>query len=269
VSEHTDDHLELCAGYVLGSLDPSDRRRLEAHLAEGCPLCAGELARMEAGAGVLAGSVRPLRAPAALRGRVMAAIEAEPNARRRIVELPRERRPSRAPVFAAWGLAAAAALLLVAGLYERRTAEQLRRELLAARDQAARSARELEEERRWAEIPASPLAVAVDLAPTTAGAPDLRARVTYDPLSRRAVVVCTNFTAPAGKDYQLWGISSSGPASLGLVRADKSGRAVLHLENAGDPAALAAFAVSLENYGGAPTPTAPAGAVVMLGKIPG
>ena len=93
--------------------------------------------------------------------------------------------------------------------------------------------------------------------------------MTYDPVSRRAVVVCTNFSAPAGKDYELWGISKSGPASLGLVHADPNGHAVLHLENAGDPGSLAAFAVSLENEGGAPTSVAPAGPVVLLGKIPG
>lgn len=286
MSEHTSEHLELCAGYALGCLDAPDRERLEAHLASGCPLCAAELERMGAGAGVLAGSVLQRRAPDALRARVMAAIQAEPNAKPRaatpalspspardaaprpkIAEL-KERR-SRVPVAAAWVLAVAAALLLVAGVREWQTAGQLRRELAAAREEASRTARALEEERRWAGIATSPLAVAVDLAPTTAGSPSLRARVTYDPVSRRAVVVCANFSAPAGKDYQLWGISKSGAASLGLVRADTSGHATLHLENAGDPGSLAAFAVSLENQGGAPTPTAPAGAVVMLGKIPG
>ena len=44
---------------------------------------------------------------------------------------------------------------------------------------------------------------------------------------------------------------------------------VLRLENVGDPKELAAFAVSLEPSGGAPTPDAPSGPVVMVGKVSG
>jgi anti-sigma-K factor RskA len=93
------------------------------------------------------------------------------------------------------------------------------------------------------------------------------ASVAYDPATRRALVTCENFTAPAGHDYELWAIRASGPESLGLVRADTGGRAQIRIPDAGDPATLGAFAVSLEARGGAPTPHAPAGPVVMVGKL--
>jgi anti-sigma-K factor RskA len=178
------------------------------------------------------------------------------------------RRPSRL----VWGLAAAAALLAVAGAMSWMNAQRATRELAAARAENARLAARLEDERRWAQALASPAARTVSLAATPAAAGlagPPTARVTYDPVSRRAIVVVANFVAPAGKDFELWAITKAGPASLGLVRAAPSGEAVLRLENVGDPATLGAFAVSLEEKGGAPTPHAPAGPVVMVGKLSG
>ena len=46
MSEHLEEHLDLCAGYALGSLDAPDRIRLEAHLADGCPACEAALAEL-------------------------------------------------------------------------------------------------------------------------------------------------------------------------------------------------------------------------------
>jgi anti-sigma-K factor RskA len=107
----------------------------------------------------------------------------------------------------------------------------------------------------------------IDLKPTPNGTAELHARVTYDPATRRALLSVAGFATPAGRDYELWAITKSGPSSLGLVRADRSGHALIQLSNAGDPFTLSAFAVSLENEGGAPTPTAPAGHLVMVGRI--
>ena len=74
-------------------------------------------------------------------------------------------------------------------------------------------------------------------------------------------------TAPTGRDYELWGLHPSGPRSLGLLHPDARGRAVVRLEDAGDPATLQAFAISLEPAGGSPDPAAPSGPVVMVGKL--
>jgi anti-sigma-K factor RskA len=158
-------------------------------------------------------------------------------------------------------------VIAVLGVVQWRNAVRIERDLAATRGELAQLREQLENEKRWAELPDAPQSLVVKLEPTPDGSPQLSARVTYDPATRRAVVVCSSFTPPAGKDYQLWAILKTGPSSLGLVRADTAGRAVIRLPDVGDLATLTAFAVSLEQKGGAPTPHAPAGAVVMVGKI--
>lgn len=274
--EHRTEYLELCAGYAVGSLDRADRETLEAHLAEGCAICEGEIRRLTGAATLLAVGLPARRAPAALKARVMASVQADANAGRAATDQATPRaddlrveRDRRRRAYASWGWAAAAALLAAVGVVEWRASQDLRHQLADTRTQLEGLKRAAEEERRWAEVPMAPLALTVDLTPTPAAPAKLAARVTYDPVSRRAVVVCTNFLAPSGKDYQLWAILDSGPASLGVVHVDASGHSVIRLPDAGAPGSLAAFAVSLENQGGAPTPTAPAGPVVMLGKLRG
>jgi anti-sigma-K factor RskA len=262
VSQHRDEHLELCAGYALGSLDAGDQRALEAHLAEGCTVCEAELERLGAGVWLLANNAPQLRAPAALRGRVLDAVRAEP---RPPIPLPQRRR---VPV-STWAWAAAAVLIAAAGVFQWQAANVLQKKLAETRGEIARLEQQLDEERSWAALPEAPDARVIRLEPTPAGSPQLSARVTYDPATRRALVVCSDFTAPTGKDYELWAILKSGPQSLGLVHADRAGYAVVRVADAGDPLSLAAFAVSLENQGGAPTSTAPAGPVVMVGKTGG
>jgi anti-sigma-K factor RskA len=265
---------DLCAGYVLGSLSAEERRSLESHLAEGCSRCEAEIRRLGAGASVMAASVPPLRAPRALRDRVLDAVRSEPipgAARPAGVRPPLPLRAAgrqRVPV-ATWAWAAAATVIAVVGVLQWRTAVRLERSLADARGQLAQLQRQLEDEKHWASLPDAPSAVVVRLDPTPDGSPQLSGRVMLDPATRRAVVAFSNVTAPEGKDYQLWAISKSGPSSLGLVRADSTGRAVIRLPDVGDTSTLAAFAVSLEQKGGAPTPNAPAGPVVMVGKIGG
>jgi anti-sigma-K factor RskA len=53
------------------------------------------------------------------------------------------------------------------------------------------------------------------------------------------------------------------------VHADVNGNAEVRVADAGAPADLAAFAVSLEKAGGSPDPRKPAGPVVLLGAIKG
>jgi len=268
VTPHRDAHLELCASYALGASNESDRRELEAHLAEGCPVCTAELERMSRGAWVLAASSRPLRAPAALRRRVLNAIRDEGAAGSPIHPVPIPL-PPRPTIPIAWVWAAAAAVIAVAGVLQYRAASYLESQLARTRSEMARLEQEIQNERSWAAVSSAPDARVVQLQPTPNGSPELAARITYDPTTRRALVAVSNFTAPSGKDYQLWAILKNGPASLGLVRPDSTGRAVLRLTNVADPEILSAFAVSLENSGGAPTPNAPAGPVVMLGKVGG
>lgn len=271
MSPHRDEHLELCAGYVLGALDPGDARELEGHLADGCALCEAEIERLSHGAWLLAASSNPLRAPASLRGRVVGAVRSEIRERNaRKSDRPGEgtvtRMPRRNLFGPAWAWAAAAAVIAVAGFFQWRTATRLESQLAETRAEVERLRSTMEEERQWAAVATAPDARVVQLARTPDSPEALAARVTYDPTTRRALVAVSNFTPGPDQDYQLWAILDTGPASLGLVRADASGAAVLRLSDVGDPTKIAAFAVSLEKKGGAPTPNAPAGPVVMVGK---
>jgi anti-sigma-K factor RskA len=269
VSPHRDEHLDLCAGHALGSLTEAEARTLEEHLKEGCSTCEAELNRMGRGVWAFAAATPRLLEPSSLRGRVLSAVRSESGRGGaapvpRVVSLPRRRAAARV---LGWTSAAAAVLIAAFALYEWRAADALRRELEVARQEVARLDEQIRTERQWSAVATAPQSRVIDLAATPAGSPGLHARVSFDPGTRRALVVVSDFRAPAGKDYQLWAITKNGPASLGLVRADESGRATLRLENAADPFTLSAFAVSLEQEGGSPTPTAPAGPVVLIGKV--
>lgn len=270
MSLHHDEYIDLCAGYALGSLDEGDRARLERHLAEGCEACERALHDFSIGAKLLAGSLPAETVGSALRDRVMiAAGSMRPGAPAREAEggdgaepgpsqVLKLERPRRTSVFPALGWAVAAAFAIAAALFWSRL-ETARTDLV-----------KLREEQRWAAVMDAPGARTAQLAPTPqAAAASLKGRAYVDPATHRAVLVLDGVTAPAGRDYELWAIRGGAPKALGLVHADAAGHAVVRLEDVGDPATLAAFAMSLEPKGGAPTPDAPTGPVVLVGKVEG
>jgi len=273
MSRHRDEHLDLCAAHMLGTLSEAERRELESHLATRCEPCEAELRALTAGAAVLAMSVPQHRAPAGARARVLAAIEpggtsSTQESGSNVIPLPRR----------AWRggtigtlLAAAAAVIVAAvvGVTTWRRADELSRELVAARERATELQRNLDEERAWASVLTAPSSRTVTLAPTPEGAATLSAELHYDPTSDRAVLVAQGFAAPSARDYELWAITAAGPTSLGVVHADAKGRALVRLDRIARDGAVAAFAVSLEASGGSPDHHKPAGPVVMLGKLAG
>ncbi len=281
MSGHREEHFALCAGGVLGALDEPERRVLEQHLAEGCPDCEAELRRLADGAVLLAASAPQVTAPPALKSKVFDRIRAEGVERspaparstaRKVVELPPRR--SSAPLV--WAFAAAAAVLAVTSVSMWSTGQRLRGDLVAVRaqldtqrQQLADKQQELAEAQRWSELVEGAGTRLVDLQITPAGNAILKARALYDPQSHRAMIVFSNFTPPSGSDYELWALRDGKPASLGVIHADASGRAIIKLPDTGDPTNLGAFAVSLEKAGGSTTPTAPQGPVVMVGMLAG
>ena len=63
----------------------------------------------------------------------------------------------------------------------------------------------------------------------------------------------------------VWALHGSSPTSLGAVRPDPNGRAVLRVEDVGDPTTLTALTVSLEPDA-APV-TEPTGPILMIGSF--
>jgi anti-sigma-K factor RskA len=284
VSVHREEHLYLCAGYVLGALDDADGRELELHLAKGCSECEAELRRLADGASMLARSTPQVSPPPALKLTVLERVRTQGVKRaptptstrpgkepRRVIELPR-----REPSTMTWVWAAAAAVLAVTSLVTWQAAERLRGDLAAARtqleaqrQQIAQAEQQLAQERRWSAMMESSDARVVDMQLTPQGSALLRARAIYDPKTHQAMIVFTNFVPPPGSDYELWALRGGPPQSLGLIHADASGRAIVKLPDLGDAAQLAAFAVSLEKAGGSTSPSGPEGPVVMVGKLAG
>jgi anti-sigma-K factor RskA len=276
VIEDHDRYLELAAGYALGVLDEEDRLSFEEHLETRCAECEAALADYSGATVMLAASAPQAVPPVELRARVIkAALAVRPAAtplEHRVTPL----RPARPPIAFVWSwpwAAVAAAIALVAAASWVTTGklngqiDHLKSDLAAARDRIALLESQSVEENRWVKVLTSPQARVAVLASTPDAQTTLEGRAIYDPGTHSAVVVLRNAFVPSGRDYQLWAIRGTTPASLGLVRPDKDGVAVVRLEDAGDPASLGAFAVSLEAQGGSPNPSAPTGPVVMLGKL--
>src|SRR5262245_58971545 len=75
--------------YVADAMDASERQALRAHLADGCPRCAGALAEAQAVVSRLPEALPTLMPSAAARDRLMARVAAD---------VSRETRPATAPV---------------------------------------------------------------------------------------------------------------------------------------------------------------------------
>jgi anti-sigma-K factor RskA len=123
--------------------------------------------------------------------------------------------------------------------------------------------------RTWGELYTLPETRTVTLLSASRADGVLSARALYNARSQRAEFVFNDLKPPPGKVYQLWAIEGPRLTSLGVIATDDEGRAVVRIENAGDPNRLTDFGVSLERAGGSTNSTGPAGPLVMVGKIEG
>lgn len=151
------------------------------------------------------------------------------------------------------------------------TTDRQRKEIALAKARAEILSRDLEAEKRWGATLASPGVRATSFSLTESAAAGLRGRATVDPVTRRALLVFESVTAPGGSVYELWALRGVTPVALARIRPDANGRAVLRIEDVGDPSTLTAFVVSLEPDS-ALTATAgrePTGPIVMIGSLGG
>jgi len=301
VSVHRDEMLELCAAYALGTIEEKDRKRLEAHLSEGCPECEHALREFGHGATLLAASAPRILPMPELRDRALGSVESEEQAegaipvgaeRRRagvdpfagrepgkVVPMPRTGRPA----WFAWAGWVAAAVLLVTSATFYESGGRLR-EIITDRESALDGlSRDLAVERQWLGVLTTPMARIADFEPAPGspapgpappeaaasmlGSRAIRGRAVYDPATRRAVLVFSNLSAPDSVSYQLWALRGAKPTSLAVLRPDEHGAAVLRLENVGEPTTLTAFAITREPKGGSPNKNAPSGPIVLTGIL--
>ena len=283
------EHVELCAAAAAGSLDPEDRRKLAEHLADGCDECDAALPAYER-ATVLLAAALPLSAPAStVRDRVVEAasgVAPLPS----ILPLPlganapkgvqQKRNKPKGPAFefktppGIW--AAFSGVFVFAALASAAVAwhyygefKQLHEQIASDNEVIAGINQQLQNSKVWGDLYTQPALRTVRLVSTPRADAVLRARAIYDARSQRAQFVFSDLRTPAGRVYQLWAIEGSQLRSLGAIKTDESGRAVVRINNAGDPNRLTEFGVSLENAGVSTNAAGPSGPLVMMGKIEG
>jgi anti-sigma-K factor RskA len=221
---------ELTAAYALDALDPEERREYESHLAD-CEACQDELASLSGVTEALAVAASGPAPRPELRDRVLAAARAEPQ-----TVVPFERRSRRTlPIVGAVAAVAAVAALAI-GLW----ASQLHGDL-----DEARSA--LEQQRQAAAVLADPDARTVALA-TGQG------RLVVDESGRAVLVLGGMGPAPTGKTYEVWVVEGESAVPAGLFPGE-SGADLVSVD--GDVGEGAVVAVTVEDKGGAETPTLP------------
>ena len=274
------EHLDLCAALAAGSLEAGDRKQFAEHLAEGCDECDHALPSYER-ATVLLAAALPLSAPAApLRDRVLAAAaEIAPAGMPHAGATPARRKQARRAFkfqtppgtwAAVSGLFVFAALACAAVAWHYHGQFQhLHEEITSGNEVITVLNQQLQDSKNWGELYILPETRTATLVSTPRAEGVLRARALYNARSQRAEFVFSDLKAPPGKAYQLWAIEGPRLRSLGLIPTGTEGRAVVRIEDAGDPNRLTDFGVSLETAGGSTNTAGPSGPLVMMGKISG
>jgi anti-sigma-K factor RskA len=261
-----DEMVVLAPAYVLGALEPDERRSFESHLAQ-CDLCASEVRSLGRATAGLAQTVPLVTPRAALRDRVLLAVGA-PDVRASAPTIVQPRwRVGDWLAYAACVAVATAAVLYAMNLRSRVENLEARLEVaqlrLAAADRAMVDARRVafETQSAMAVLAAADL-VRVDLQGAPA-APQAAGRALW---SRQSGMVFAATNLPplqAGKIYQVWLVAGGPPVSAGLVAPDETGRGVGIFRTPVEVTGPVTVAVTIEPEGGVPAPT---GAFYLTGK---
>jgi anti-sigma-K factor RskA len=254
MSEH-ERYAEDLALYALDALRGEDRTRVDEHLAT-CAACRLELEQLRGDTALLALSTTGPRPPQRARQRLLDAVAREPRVPRIVETSPRR---------SWWGVLgwAAAAALVIFALALWRENLALKQTLASASSRAAESTREVEELRKIAAPIIAPDAQRVTLVSANAH-PQPQGKAFYLRSRSRLVFLANNLPPLAPqKAYELWLIPTSGaPIPAGVFKPDAHGSA--SVVNPSLPAGVEAkaFAITVENEVGSPTPTMP---IVMMG----
>ena len=263
-AEH--DRLHESAGlYVLGALEPAERREFERHL-ETCAECTAEVRSLAGITAQLPLGVPLVDPPGSLRGRVMAVTGRSTAAPRNVVALPPRTRARSWVTTGGW-LSAAALLLVSLGLgnYSMRLQREISGLRTAVSDLNARlnqSEQRVTVATRLVALADQRMAVLiapdltqVDLQGQQPVAPRASGRAFY---SRSRGLIFTASDLPplrSGRAYQLWVVTAQSPVSAGLLDVDASGRVTQAFTPPPDLPRPVAIAVTEEPAGGVPAPT--------------
>lgn len=255
---------ELLPGYLTGDETPSEREAVRAHLAGGCPECAGAMVEVQAAFALVGLSLEPMTPPAEAKARLMARLRAMPARRGGSggastipVAADRGRRP--------WWLGAVAvaacAALVALGAWHIQQGRENAQRIAALRQNVA------ERDARFAQLQSLVTTNQLSLIALGGQAPQPKSsgRVFWDKDSGRWHAFFFDMKPPPpGKEYELWFITADEkkvPAGTFGVDAQGNGELVVEVPPGIGPLALAA--VTDEPLGGAPQPT---GAIQLVGK---
>ena len=216
---------DLLAAYALDALDEDERERFERHL-EDCAECTEQLALLREPVAALAYAVEGPVPPKELRDRIIEGARAEPRAA--VIKLPRRNWA----LAAVGGVAAAAAALAIGlGLWANSLSNSLDRERgnKSALDQLLRE-----------NATSKPLIGA-------------NGSLIVSRNGRAAILVCGLADAPSSKTYEAWVISGTRPSR---PASSTAGAAAARSSYTAVPK-NATVAVTLEQAGGATSPTLP------------
>jgi anti-sigma-K factor RskA len=246
----------LLADYVLGEVDATQRREIDAHVAS-CAVCSAELRDLEQAFHSIGIAETPEQPPAALRARVLADLARDANA-------PPAAQPDRTrwtPGFGWFAAAAAvamvfASLLVLAMMRNTQLAEALSR----ADATHEEFVKELDANEAQADLAVSILTAGdlrrIDLAPGDTRGP--LGRAYFSPTRGLLIVADELPEPPAGRVYQVWLIGSrtNGPVSAGLLTHPRTGRGMLIVPTPpADTGGTITVAITDEPAGGLASPT--------------
>ncbi|MBI3578699.1 MAG: anti-sigma factor [Ignavibacteriales bacterium] len=281
-------YLELCIPYILGRLNPGNKKQFEAHIRTGCKECTKELAELENSLALLPLALKQQAPPAGAKERLIAKAvsgkfelprpeksraekgrperTAKPEISKRAEDAVVARMATAPKVQRSWyGYATTfAAILIIAalGLYTNdliKTIGKQNAQIVALQDEVQRRGEVLKilQSQRIDMV----LMNGLEVNPAGYG------KIIWDPVKKTAIFQVANLpVVPQGKDYQLWIIKNKKPVSAGVfaVTSEKEGGSyfkVMSLE-VNERKDFDAFAVTLEPKGGVPQPT---GAMYLLG----
>jgi anti-sigma-K factor RskA len=260
MTEH-DQFAEDLALYALNALEGQDRANLEQHLAT-CASCRLELEQLRGDGALLALSTLGPKPPLRSRQRLLEAIAKESAPRNPLPSNARESVPGRRSWWGFLGWAATAAVIVfAASLWKENFA--LKQSLASASEQAAQNARELDDMRKIAAPILAPEAQRVTLVAMKAP-PQPQGKAFYLRNRNSLLFVANNMPAlPPQKAYELWLIPTQGaPIPAGVFKPDAHGNATVVNPPLPAGAEAKAFAITVENETGSPTPTLP---ILMMG----
>ncbi len=246
---------ELAAAYVLGALDPDERREFEIELATSGTL-RNEVAEYREVAALLAADVAEAQPDETIWAKVQEKVAASKDNIRPIRAV--KQRPQQ---LLAWGLAAAAAAVAIAFAFR---ANDVQQRLIISSDALNVANAQIAAQD---ELLSNILSTTTEqFVLTSTGATDPGLRVFWNRQDNVMILHAFELPPPAAdRVYQLWFIQDDGvviPSQTFNTASD--GRSVLRVAGPSDPERLSQAAVSIEPIGGSQQPT---GDIVLAGAV--